>query len=91
MFFLIFLVLLRLLHHFNSNMSSDQNSELEPEKFKLYLYDPSLPAAIIFAVLFLAVTVRHIQILFRERTWAFIPFVVGCVCKSPRVSGCRLP
>lgn len=64
-------------------MPSDSSSD---EGFKLYLYSPSLAAAIIFAVLFTATIVRHCQILFRERTWSFVPFVLGCTCEDLRSS-----
>jgi hypothetical protein len=45
--------------------------------FKLYRYDPSLAAAVIFIALFLSVSVLHLYQLLRTRTWFFIPFVVG--------------
>lgn len=48
--------------------------------FKLYRYNPSLAAAIIFIVLFFTVTALHFYQMLRTRTWIFIPFVVGGVC-----------
>lgn len=60
------------------------------EDFKLYRYDPSLAGNIIFVVLFSAVTVWHIVILARTRTWYFIPFVVGCAC-ALKPSGILIP
>ncbi|KAJ9615378.1 hypothetical protein H2200_001453 [Cladophialophora chaetospira] len=45
--------------------------------FKLYRYDPSLAAAVIFVALFVAVSILHPYQLLRTRTWFFIPFVVG--------------
>lgn len=55
-------------------------------EFKLYHYDPSFAAAVTFAVLFVAVSIRHIQLLFRKKTWCFIPFLIGCLCKDPNKS-----
>lgn len=51
------------------------------EKFELYRYDPSLPAAIVFAILFLVTTSLHGYHMFRFRTWYWIPFVIGGTCK----------
>lgn len=49
----------------------------EGSDFNIYLYDPSLPAAIIFVVLFLLISLLHIYQLIRKRTWYFMPLVVG--------------
>jgi hypothetical protein len=51
--------------------------------FKLYRYNPSMAAAVIFIILFLLVTVLHTYQMLRTRTWIFIPFVIGGVCKIP--------
>ncbi|KAE8332915.1 RTA1 like protein-domain-containing protein [Aspergillus sergii] len=51
---------------------------LQPrEGFKLFYYDPSLAAAVIFIICFLATTILHTYQLFRTRTWFFIPFLLG--------------
>lgn len=47
----------------------------------LYHYYPSLTAAAIFIMLFSAVTAVHIVLLLKNRTWYFIAFVVGGICK----------
>lgn len=49
--------------------------------FKLYRYDPSLAAAIIFIILFLLITAWHSFTLLRTKTWFFIPFVLGGFCQ----------
>lgn len=49
--------------------------------FKFYNYDPSLPAAAIFVVVFGISALLHIWQMFRNRTWYFIPFLIGCLCK----------
>ena len=49
-------------------------------EFVFYAYRPSLPAAVIFAVLFLASAIWHTKQLIQYRTWYFIPFVLGCLC-----------
>jgi hypothetical protein len=58
------------------------------EDFKLYRYDPSLAANVVFVVLFAAVAIGHTVLLTKKRVWYFIPFVIGCICKfgipSPR-------
>ncbi|KAG7285716.1 hypothetical protein NEMBOFW57_008010 [Staphylotrichum longicolle] len=50
--------------------------------FKLYRYDPSLAANIVFIVLFAAATAGHIFLLVRKKVWYFIPFVLGCTFET---------
>ncbi|KAI9925070.1 hypothetical protein MW887_006478 [Aspergillus wentii] len=45
--------------------------------YKLYNYDPSTGAAVLFAAIFGATTAFHIFQMFKRRTWYFIPFVIG--------------
>ncbi|KAH7090302.1 RTA1 like protein-domain-containing protein [Paraphoma chrysanthemicola] len=45
--------------------------------FKLFRYDPSMAAAVIFILLFLFISVLHLYQMVRTRTWIFIPFVLG--------------
>ncbi|OJI87255.1 hypothetical protein ASPTUDRAFT_115747 [Aspergillus tubingensis CBS 134.48] len=42
-----------------------------------YHYDPSLPAALIFTILFGISSVVHTIQMLRTRTWCFIPYVIG--------------
>jgi hypothetical protein len=49
--------------------------------FKLYRYDPSMAAAVIFVLLFLSISVVHAYQLIRTRAWIFIAFVIGGFCK----------
>ncbi|RFN47863.1 rta1 domain-containing protein [Fusarium flagelliforme] len=48
-------------------------------EFKLYHYDPSFIAAIIFVALFATSTLGHVYQLVRFRAFFFIPFVIGCI------------
>jgi hypothetical protein len=54
-------------------------AELKPYKGNFYLwnYVPSLPAAVVFDVAFLAITILHIHRLYKTRLWFCIPFVIG--------------
>lgn len=45
--------------------------------FKLYRYNPSMAAAVIFALAFSITTLLHGYQMFRTRTWFFIPFFIG--------------
>ncbi|KAI8719992.1 hypothetical protein NCS52_00443200 [Fusarium sp. LHS14.1] len=45
--------------------------------FKLYRYDPSMAAAVIFIVLFIAITGLHGYQLIVTKTWFFTCFVIG--------------
>lgn len=49
--------------------------------FKLYRYDPSLPAAIIAVVVFAILTSVHLWKVIKLHTRYFIPFTIGGVCK----------
>lgn len=46
-----------------------------------YDYQPSIPAAIVFASLFAVTSMLHTFQLIRHRTWFFIPFVLGGLCE----------
>jgi hypothetical protein len=50
-------------------------------QFVFYHYTPSLAAAAIFVILFLATALLHLFQLFKNSTWYFIPFVIGGFCK----------
>lgn len=54
--------------------------------FQLYRYIPSVAAAVIFIVLFVLTTLYHIYQLTKSRSWYFIAFVLGGICKSLSVS-----
>lgn len=49
--------------------------------FKLYRYDPSMTAAVIFIILFSAISALHTYQLVRTKTWFFIPFLIGGYCE----------
>jgi len=51
-----------------------------------YLYTPSKAAAIIFAILFVITTLLHTFQLIKKKTWYFIPFLLGGICKSQNTS-----
>lgn len=60
-----------------------------PKEHKLYHYDPSVVAAVLFALLFIISLLWHIFQLIRHRTWFFIPFVIGAICKVIKSLGLR--
>lgn len=47
-----------------------------------YYYEPSLPIATVFAVIFTLLFALHLFQTIRTRTWFFVPFVIGILCKS---------
>ncbi|KAL0930478.1 rta1 domain-containing protein [Colletotrichum truncatum] len=49
--------------------------------YPLWEYVPSLPAGIVFSVIFGLATAAHAFKLIRNRTWFCIPFVTGGICK----------
>lgn len=50
--------------------------------FKLYRYEPSLPAAAVSLAVFAILTALHALKILRHRSLYFIPFAVGGLCKS---------
>jgi hypothetical protein len=49
--------------------------------FSLYLYEPSVTAPIVLVALFAVTTGIHAFQMFWTRTWFFIPFFSGGLCK----------
>lgn len=58
------------------------NSTTEASTFVFYRYDPSKAAAVIFLILFGVATLAHVFLMIRHRTWYFVPFIIGLICKS---------
>jgi hypothetical protein len=58
---------------------SEQNA---PNEFVLYQYDPSLPAAAIFTMLFFMTSALHVYQLIRTRTWYFTALVLGGIMEA---------
>ena len=50
----------------------------------LYLYHPSLAAAVVFTVLFAVTGFLHLYQMVRIRTWYLIPLTVGGFCACPK-------
>jgi hypothetical protein len=50
--------------------------------FEFYRYTPSVPAAVLFIVLFALTTALHTYQIRRARTWIMISFVLGGYCES---------
>jgi hypothetical protein len=49
--------------------------------YYLWRYLPSVPAAVIFVLLFLGLTGLILWRMFKTRTWFCIPFAIGGICK----------
>jgi hypothetical protein len=66
--------------------------ELKPYRGNYYLwqYVPSLPAAIIFTIIFLVLSVAHTWKMCRKRMWFCLPFVIGGYCKMLSPKSCIL-
>ncbi|KAH8911192.1 RTA1-domain-containing protein [Coniochaeta sp. PMI_546] len=64
-----------------NNEASTRNTASEAEStefdFKLYRYDPSLPAAIVSLVIFFILTVLHAVRMYRGRAFYFTAFTIG--------------
>lgn len=60
-------------------------AKLEPYigDYYLWKYLPSVPAAVVFLVLFLVATVAISWRIWRNRTWFCTVFAVGGLCKNP--------
>lgn len=70
---------------------ADDSGSKAPQEYVFYNYNPSMPAACIFVVIFGLSAILHTWQLARNRTWYFIPFLIGCLCKSPPRSRSATP
>jgi hypothetical protein len=57
--------------------SGIEMSDSQYQEYKLYRYDPSIAAAVIFIILFFLVTVLHFYQMVRTKTYFFFPFAIG--------------
>ncbi|EHA51428.1 RTA1 domain-containing protein [Pyricularia oryzae 70-15] len=55
--------------------------------FRLYHYDPTIPGAIVVAVIFLGTTVFHFWQLIKSRCWFMIPLAVGGILEVVGYAG----
>ncbi|KAM6515788.1 hypothetical protein FALCPG4_013995 [Fusarium falciforme] len=62
-------------------MAGDSSSDAS-EGYVFYNYNPSMPAAVIFIVVFGLAAILHTWQLLRSRTWYFIPFLIGCLFET---------
>lgn len=62
------------------------SSEQDQDAFLLFRYTPSLAAAVIFALIFIALSLLHSYQVMVTRTWFFIAFLFGCYCTISRHS-----
>lgn len=58
-----------------------RTADYKTASWSLYRYLPNEPAAILFVVLFGLATIFHFWKLFRTKTWFFIAFCIGGICK----------
>lgn len=58
------------------------DQEKDVQKFSYYHYDPSLGGELTFTVIFALITIGHLAWIVTKKTWYFIPFLIGCLCKS---------
>ena len=59
--------------------------------FEYYRYDPSMAAAILFAILFALTTIVHLYQFVQTRTWIMIPMLVGGLCMLLDMSFAKYP
>ncbi|KAM0231807.1 hypothetical protein ACHAP5_010963 [Fusarium lateritium] len=50
--------------------------------FSFYNYEPSLPAAAAFVIIFSTTALIHMWQMLRHRTWYFVPFLIGCLFEA---------
>jgi hypothetical protein len=56
-------------------------NQLMSRSYKFWNYVPSIPAAVIFMLIFMVLTGLHTWKLFRTRSWFCIAFTLGGLCK----------
>ena len=59
------------------------------QKHVLYHYKPSFLAATAAMVLFANTTLFHLWQIYKHKTWYFIPFIIGGICKLEPASFTR--
>ena len=64
------------------NMNSTSATDND-DSTKLYLYHPSLAAAIVFTVLFAITSFLHLFQMIRNRIWFLLPLTIGAFCMLP--------
>lgn len=65
------------------------NPYWQTSTFSFYRYVPSVAAAIIFCLLFIASTLLHFWQMYRTKSWFLGALVAGCFSKSPRAREVR--
>lgn len=74
--------LLNLIFSWFLDVNNEPNDAMVAVKYMgQYDYIPSIPAAVVFIVLFGIVTVLHCWQMFHGRTWFFIAFIFGGICE----------
>lgn len=53
--------------------------------YKYYNYDPNFGAAAVFIILFGVSSLTHLFQIFKNKTWYFIPFIIGGACEHAPV------
>ncbi|KAM0413046.1 hypothetical protein ACHAPD_008117 [Fusarium lateritium] len=66
---------------------ADASYDADAFDFKLYRYDPSLPAAVVSVVVFAILTAAHTWRLIRVRAYYFTAFTIGGLCYAGRIWG----
>lgn len=77
---------LDLVYYSDSNLMADDAvgaaAGAESFDFKLYRYTPSLPAAVVFVIIFAVLSALHTWKLLRYRAYYFTAFTIGGYCKE---------
>lgn len=60
-------------------MADDENVHGD---FEFFRYNPSTAGNVVFVVLFAVPAAAHAYMLVKRKTWYFLPFLIGCLCKS---------
>lgn len=81
-------VIVSILNSYSTTTSFPLRNKMAGDK-KVYEYDPSLAAAIVFLLFFIVTTSFHLYQMIRTKTWYFIAFVIGGFCKSFLTSAFR--
>ncbi|KAK4194250.1 RTA1 like protein-domain-containing protein [Triangularia verruculosa] len=66
----------------NSAGSMAEEAGGQVPEYRLYDYDPNLPANAVLAVLFSLVTIGQFYLLIRKRTWYFLAFAIACLFEA---------
>ncbi|KAK6330464.1 hypothetical protein TWF696_003355 [Orbilia brochopaga] len=68
-------------------MAGNSTGQYDGHDYQLYKYSPSVPAAVVFTLIFAILAVLHTYYLFKNKGWYWIPFTLGVIFEAIGYAG----